>query len=116
MMWVGMLGISMAQYAGRHLQVDAVRRALPERWRPIFRKLSSLAAIALLVFLGLHALDYLHDNWREWLETDMTAGVFESLPIPYWVASQPIATALFLMIARNLGELGREPATTEMPT
>lgn len=101
MMWVGMLGISMADYAGRHLQLEALSRWVPPRFQWHFAAARSASTIALLLFLAHHASGYLRDNWDEWLETEGSAGVFESLPIPYWVASQPIATAFALMVLRQ---------------
>lgn len=102
-LWVGMLGSSMATQEGRHIAVDAVKRAVPERLRRGFEVAAGLLTVALCVVLMLLATNYARGNYVDWIQSDMKAFLFESLEAPYWVASVPIPIGFGLMAARFLG-------------
>lgn len=102
LLWVGLLGGSMAAKEGRHIAVDAVRRVVPERFRRGFEIASSLVTFSLAAFLAVLGVIYTRGNWHDWIESEMQAGVFESLPIPYWTATLPIPIGFGLMAVRFL--------------
>lgn len=102
-MWVGLLGASMAAKAGRHITVDAVRRLVPENLKRAHEVLAGLVAVGLSVLLTVLAAGYVRSNWQDWVESERTAGIFESLPIPYWAATMPILIGFALTGARFLG-------------
>ena len=102
-LWVGMLGSSMATREGRHIAVDAVKRVVPERMRRGFEVAAGLLTVALCVVLTALAAGYARANYEDWIQADMKAFLFESLEAPYWVASVPIPIGFGLMAARFFG-------------
>lgn len=102
-MWVGLLGASMAAKAGRHITVDAVRRVVPPGLKRAHEIAASVVTVALSVLLTVLAVGYVRGNWADWVESERTAGIFESLPIPYWAATMPILIGFALTGARFLG-------------
>lgn len=102
-MWVGLLGASMAAKAGRHITVDAVRRVVPEGLKRAHEVAAGLVTVALSVLLTVLSVGYVRANWQDWAESQHTAGIFESLPIPYWTATMPILIGFALTGARFLG-------------
>ena len=102
MLWVGLLGGSMATRQGRHIAVDAVRRVVPPNLVRRFELAAGLATVAVTGALTLLAVGYVRANWVEWVSSEMTAGVFESIPIPYWSATLAIPIGFGLMTARFL--------------
>lgn len=101
--WVGLLGASMAAKEGRHIAVDAVKRVIPSQWVRSFEVAAGLLTVGLCVVLTLLAAEYAQSNWADWRASEMRAFVFESLGWPYWVATMPIPIGFGLMAARFLG-------------
>jgi len=102
MLWVGLLGASMATKQGRHIAVDAVRRIVPEPLVRRFEVGAGLLTVGVTGALTLLAIGYLRANWIEWVDSEMTAGIFESIPIPYWAATLAIPIGFGVMTARFL--------------
>lgn len=102
-LWVGLLGGSMATKEGRHIAVDAVKRLLPTQLRRPFEVVAGSVTVALCVFLAVLGVLYARANYVEWVESEHTAAIFESLPIPYWTATLPIPIGFGLMAARFFG-------------
>lgn len=116
LLWVGFLGGSMATKQGLHIAVDAVRRVVPARLKRSFEVAGGVVTVALSAFLTWLGVLYAHANWTDWVESEHQAGVFESLPIPYWTASMPIAIGFGLMTARFLGLLLTGPKEVDLLT
>ena len=102
-MWVGLLGSSMAAKVGRHITVDAVRRIVPEGLKRPHEVAAGLVTVSLCAVLSVLSVGYVRANWQDWVESDRTAGIFESLPIPYWAATMPILIGFALTGARFFG-------------
>lgn len=102
-MWVGLLGASMAAKEGRHITVDAVRRIVPDGLKRAHEIAASLVTVAMSFVLTVLAASYVRANWNDWVESEHTSGIFESLPIPYWAATMPIMVGFGLTAARFLG-------------
>jgi len=100
MLWVGLLGASMATHEGRHIAVDAVRQVVPEHLKRSFELLAGLVTVVVAAMLTELAIRYVRSNWFEWLESDFEAGVFESVPIPYWAATLAIPIGFGIMAFR----------------
>jgi len=114
MLWVGMLGTSMAARDGRHIRVDAVRRTLPEPLVRPFQIAGDLITLGFLLGLTTLAVQYVRGNWDDWIESEMAAGVFASLPVPYWAATLPIIVGFGLMAARTLGDIVAGPTEVDL--
>ena len=116
MLWVGLLGTSMAARDGRHIRVDAVRRSLPDSMKRPFQIAGDIATLGFLIGLTALAVRYVRGNWDDWIESDMTAGVFASLPVPYWAATLPIVVGFGLMAARTVGDIVTGPTEVDLLT
>jgi C4-dicarboxylate transporter DctQ subunit len=100
LLWASFLGASMATYEGRHLSIDAVRKAIPARLTPWFNGVSDLAA-------GAFAFAFMVLAWRYWmLRVDQA-----TLPgeIPPWLSTLAIPVPLAMMslrfVAKGIAEL-----------
>lgn len=102
-MWVGLLGSSMAAKTGRHITVDAVRRLVPEGLKRPHEIAAGIVTVSLCALLSIWSIGYVRANWQDWVESERTAGIFESLPIPYWAATMPILIGFALTGARFFG-------------
>ncbi|MCB9521504.1 MAG: TRAP transporter small permease [Myxococcales bacterium] len=91
LLWVAFIGASMATHDGRHLRVDAVRKAIPERVMPWFDAASHAAAAVFTA--GFAYLAYLYFVDR--LEETPAPG-----QIPDWLKVLAIPTSLALVTAR----------------
>lgn len=100
--WVGLIGGSMATRLGRHIAVDAVKRVVPPRWSRAFQIAEGAVTVATCVFLAVIGGMYARGNVDDWLMADRRAFLFESLPIPYWGATLAMPIGFGLMAARFL--------------
>lgn len=101
-LWVSLLGGSMATKEGRHIAVDAVKRLVPEKLKRGFEVAAGLVTVGLSTVLAILGVMYVRGNWEDWVVSDYRSFVFESLPIPYWAATLPIPIGFGLMAARFL--------------
>ena len=62
--------------------------------------MAGVVTVVISTTLTLLAIGYVRSNWFEWLESDMEAGVFESVPIPYWAATLSIPIGFGIMAFR----------------
>lgn len=93
LLWVAFIGASMATHDGRHLSIDAARKAVPEKYLPWFNALSwTLAALFTAAFCYL-AFVY----FRRRLVEDPTPG-----EIPDWIKVLSIPVSLALVTSRFL--------------
>lgn len=115
MMWMVMLGSSMAAHTRQHIFVQAATKLIPERLERQHAALSLLLAAAFTAFLAVVGFDYAHENFTRWIETDMSAAIFDSAPIPYWTVTIAVPIGFGLTVARFAGQAvaiwrGRMPA------
>lgn len=101
-LWVSLLGGSMATKEGRHIAVDAVKRVVPDKLKRGFEVTAGLVTVGLSTILAILGVMYVRGNWEDWVISDYRSFVFESLPIPYWAATVPIPIGFGLMAARFL--------------
>ncbi len=102
LLWVGMIGSSMATREGRHIAVDAVKRIVPDRLQRLFEITAGVITVVLSAFLTTLAVLYCRKNWIDWSGSGGRSFLFESIPIPYWVATLPIPIGFGLTSARFL--------------
>lgn len=100
LLWVGMLGSSMASFEGRHIVVEAMKRVVPVRFSRTFEGTSAALTSLASLFIAVLGARYARSNFDDWSSSGGTAGVFESLPIPYFLATVPIPIAFLLMFVR----------------
>jgi TRAP-type C4-dicarboxylate transport system permease small subunit len=103
LLWVSLIGSSMATKEGRHIAVDAVKKVLPDRFKKGFELVAGLVTVALSSFLAILGAMYCRQNYVEWVASDHGAFLFESIPIPYWIATLPIPVGFGLTAVRFVG-------------
>lgn len=100
LMYVAFIGASMATREGRHIRVDAVRKAIKGKGYHLYEAISLFVTILFTAFLFVMALRY--------LDVLADTGVnHEQSDLPQFVVVLPITTAFLLIVARFLVQLGR---------
>lgn len=103
MLWVVMLGSSMAAYTRRHIVLQAIRKLIPDDKLRAHAAVGLIAAAIFTLFLAWVGWDYAVINFKQWVNADMKAGKFESIPIPYWAITIAIPVGFGLTLARFVG-------------
>ncbi len=101
-LWVGMLGGSMATKEGRHIAVDAVKRVVPDHLKRPMEAVAGIFIVGFCAFITVLGIVYVQENYHDWSTSGYRSSIFESLPIPYWAATLPIPIGFGLMATRFL--------------
>lgn len=102
MLWSGLLGASVATRERRHIILDAVTKKLDAGDKRLFSLLGGIATGAFCGFVALLGGLQVVGEIDEWASND-GVGLYESLPIPLWLATLAIPTSFLLMGARFVG-------------
>ena len=118
LLWVTMLGCSMATYTRRHIALQAVQKIVPEHKLAAHSALSLFMAACFAIFLAVVGGEYAVTNYVRWSSSGGISGTFDSIPIPYWsvTASIPFAFALSavrLLVQSALVAQGYMPAVVD---
>lgn len=100
MVWAGFLGASLATRARRHIVIDAVKKKLDPRLRPLFGALGGVATAGFTGLIAWLAAFKAGTLIREWHESDGMLHVFESLPVPEWVVTLALPVTFTLSALR----------------
>jgi TRAP-type C4-dicarboxylate transport system permease small subunit len=115
LLWVGLLGASMATYAGRHLALEMGEKLWPEKVRPIARASAKLVAGGFTAFLAALGASSLMEHFASWSESPQSA-VIPAAEIPKWIVFSVIPFAFLVMTARFVGyATGLLPTPPETP-
>jgi TRAP-type C4-dicarboxylate transport system permease small subunit len=118
LLWIGLIGASMAAHQGSHLALEMGDKLWPARVRPVIKTISqTVTALFCLVIAALGAMsiaEHFHD-WR----SAAGAGLLPSIDWPKWLVFLVIPYA-FTMIAlrfaaRAAGLLAPAPEGSELP-
>ncbi|MEQ8277093.1 MAG: TRAP transporter small permease subunit [Deltaproteobacteria bacterium] len=101
--WVGLLGGSMATREGRHIAVDAVKRVIPVKLKRAFEIAAGSATVLLATVLAVLGTMYARGNYVDWVGSEYRAFLWDSLGMPYWAATVSIPIGFGLMAVRFLG-------------
>ncbi|HEY0881485.1 MAG TPA: TRAP transporter small permease [Archangium sp.] len=104
MLWVGLVGASMATREHRHLALDLGSKLWPKKVLPKIQGLGNLVTALFCVAMGLLAIVSLRDHYRDWADTDGAGGAFPALAIPKWIAFAGIPIGFGVMTARFLAQ------------
>lgn len=102
MLWAGMLGASVAARERRHIVIDAVVKKLDEQSKRPMALISGAVTGAFCACIAVLAGAQLQSEIHDWASNE-GVGLYESLPIPTWIATLAIPTAFFIMGARFVG-------------
>lgn len=94
MIWIAWLGAGLALREGRHVAVDLLEDALPERARRILRGAIALTMLAFLLALGWYGTQIVAFSWNQ--ETPML-GIRTGIPY-LGIPIGPLLCALHLVL------------------
>ena len=103
-MWVVLLGSSMAAHTRRHIFLQAAQKLIPEPQLRAHAAIGLFIAAIFTLFLTYVGGVYALANFQVWWSTDFEAGIFESIPIPYWCVTVAIPVGFGLTAIRFLGQ------------
>jgi len=63
-LWVGLLGATMAAKEGRHINIDVISRVLPERGKIAIQALTDLFSTVICIFLIYSSLTFIRDEFQ----------------------------------------------------
>lgn len=92
-MWVGFVGASMATHERKHIRIDFVRKAIPERFRSYYNGVGHLVTVVFCALLLVLASWYLFDRLR-------MGATLASIDLKVWLLVLPIPLALAVMVVR----------------
>lgn len=103
MLWSGLLGASLATRTRRHIVLDPIKKKLdPETLKP-FSLIGGIVTFLFCAYLALLGVMQLTEQIRDWASGD-GVGVYESLPLPLWVATLAVPVTFGVMALRFLGQ------------
>jgi len=108
-LWIAMVGGSLATRTNEHIKVDFFSRVLPERPRRLVGALISLIGITVCLLLVFFSLEFLKMEYE--LEETLVA-----IPLPLWIIQIIIPVGFFIIAFRFfLHLLGGTPVAARAP-
>lgn len=95
LLWVGFLGASVCAHEGKHIQVGALKRVVPDSMSRWTDAIGYLATAAFCFFMALLGYEYASEALK--LE-----GRFEQTNIPDWVATIAVPAAFAMTMIRYI--------------
>ena len=88
LLWVALLGATMATKEGRHINIDVITRVLPGKGKAVVHTLTDLFSATICIFLLEASLKFLRDEFQ--------VGSLAFLTVPIWTVCVifPIAFGL----------------------
>ncbi|HSI05953.1 MAG TPA: TRAP transporter small permease [Myxococcota bacterium] len=118
LLWVGLIGASMATYKGRHLALEMGEKLWPASLQPTIKRIALIVTAAFSLLIVLLGSISLADHFAAWRESP-TSDLIPAVDWPKWVvfAVVPYAFAMIAirLVGRALGLLP-EPEPPEVPT
>lgn len=103
MLWSGLLGASLATRTRRHIILDPIKKKLdPQTLKP-FSLIGGIVTFLFCAYLALLGVMQLTEQIHDWASGD-GVGVYESLPIPLWVATLAVPVTFGVMALRFLAQ------------
>ena len=108
LLWLGLLGASIATHHGQHLALEMGEKIWPAHIRPYISKLSSLLVGSFCAFIFVLAFLSVKDHYIDW-SSGPEAGLIPSIEWPKWAVYLVVPYSFFMMafrfISRALGLL-----------
>ena len=104
LLWVIMLGASMAAHKRQHLLLRAAQKLVAAGDARAHVTLGLLITSAFTIFLVYEGGGYVLGNVHTWLDGPEGSGGFESIPIPTWCISAAIPVGFGLVTLRFLAQ------------
>ena len=104
MLWVGLLGASLAAHEHRHLALDLGSKLWPKKHLPAVQAVGNVVTALFCLIFAFLAVVSLGDHWKDYADTDGAGGIFVALPIPKWAAFSVVPVAFTIMALRFLAQ------------
>ena len=92
LLWLVLLGATMATREGKHINIDAIARLLPDRGRITIHALTDLFSASICILLLAASLKFIRDEFQ--------AGSLAFLKVPIWVVGIIFPVAFGLIALR----------------
>lgn len=99
LLWIGLLGASMATHNGQHLSMELGEKIWPKKLLGPVRKLNGSIVGAFCAFLAVLATTSLQDHLHDW-SSGPGAGLIPAIGWPKWVVFTVIPYAFGMMALR----------------
>ncbi len=76
LLWVALLGATMAAKEGKHINIDVISRLIPDRGKAAVQALTDLFSTSICILLILASLKFLRDEFQ--------VGTIAFLEVPIW--------------------------------
>jgi TRAP-type C4-dicarboxylate transport system permease small subunit len=94
----------MAAHSRQHIIVQAIMRLVPDAKQRQHAALGLVVSAIFTAFLAVVSARYAYGNFARWIETQGRAGVFDSLPLPYWSVTVAVPLGFGLMLVRFMAQ------------
>jgi TRAP-type C4-dicarboxylate transport system permease small subunit len=117
MLWVGLLGASLATRDRVHIAFELAGKLWPGRLRRPADLLARLAAAAFSALLAILAVRYTRESYDEWASSGGAAGWFEAFRVPrflvYGFLPAPLAVMALRFLAHGASSALAAPAAPD---
>ncbi len=104
LLWLGLIGASMATFSGQHLALEMGEKIWPKRYLPYVKKVNAAAVALLCALLCVLGTFSVMDHYRDWA-SGPGAGLIPSIDWPKWLVFLVIPYAFGMMTLRYLKSL-----------
>jgi TRAP-type C4-dicarboxylate transport system permease small subunit len=104
MLWVGVVGASMATHDRRHLALDLGSKLWPKALLPKLQGVGNLVTALFCLALASLAVFSLRDHHRDWADTGGAGGIFAAIALPKFIAFGVVPVGFALMGVRFLAQ------------
>jgi TRAP-type C4-dicarboxylate transport system permease small subunit len=102
LLWLGLLGASIATHQGQHLALEMGEKLWPARLRPAVSKIASLLVGGFCMLISVLAILSVKDHYTDW-SSGPGAGLIPSIDWPKWAVYLVIPYSFFMMGFRFMG-------------
>ena len=102
LLWIGFLGASICVHEGKHLQIEALRRAVPPKLTRYATALGHLVAAAFALVMAFLGYEQIFDPMVGTYALELR---FDQTSLPYWIATIAVPIAFGLTMLRFLGAM-----------
>lgn len=99
LLWMGLLGASMATHKGQHLSMELGEKLWPKKLLKPVRLINGLVVGGFCAFLAILACTSLSDHFQDW-NSGPEAGLIPAIDWPKWVVFSIIPYAFSMMALR----------------
>jgi len=92
LLWVALLGATMATKEGKHINIDVISKLFPDRGQAAIQALTDLFSAVICVFLIQASLKFIRDEFQ--------AGALAFLKVPTWTVTLIFPVAFGLIALR----------------